>query len=218
MANQHIKNYNPHWVYILLVLLLYPNILVIACSKDDTPLFQEQRALVCAIIVNEKQTTDTLVFQLETDMMVGLLQKSENIRKMSTNEIWKSLDNMEPFVIDENTFLEIKAHDWAVRPSAYLDSIYNADSILGVLTECFFPVDGGLYMKCELNKDEAPIIWTDYHWAKHPGDHDFYAEISYVVYLLQKHHIYTEYDNFLNIRLLSNINIAIDPIIFERRE
>lgn len=215
MANQHTSN-NTYVFIFLLFLFLLPNTWLKACNTEENPLLQEQSVCACAIIVNEKDVTDTLIFQLEVDMIVSLLRKSEYIRKMSKSNILESLDNLTPFTIEEKTFREIKENDWGIHPSAYLDSIYSVDGINGIIADCFFPVDSVMYLKNDLNKDNNPIFWTDYLWEKHPGDHCF-NDKSYIVYLLQKHHIYTGYDNFINIRLLSNVNIVMDSVKYEPR-
>lgn len=216
MVNLRTNN-NSHLGCHLLLLFQFLILPIVSCPIGDNPLFQGHSVRACAIVINEKDTTDSLVFQLEIDMIISILYESENIRMMSERELLESIDNMNPFIIDEEIFLKLKSRDWAVHPSAYLDSIYGAAGINGVIAECFFPVDGVLYMKNRINKDGHPVVWTDYCWEMHPGDYDFYADANYIIFLLQKHHLYTRYTSFINTQLLSTIDVVVAPTEFELR-
>lgn len=208
---------NQHWEYLILLLFLFLVVPIIFGANDETVLFQNQSVCACAIVINEKEPTDTLIFQLEVDMLISLLCETESIRKMPTKEILESLDNLTPFIICEETFEEIKKQDWGLQPSSRLDSIYGADGINGVITDCFFSVDDVLYQKQLFNKEEHPVIWTDFIWEMRSGDHYFYADRNYVIFLLQKHHLYVKYDVFLNTILLSNVDLVVDTIEYELR-
>lgn len=214
MVHLH-TNHNLHFLGCLWLLLLFPTLPVMA---DTTKEILDQFTLACAIVINEKEPTDTLIFQLEAGMVISVLCESENNRKMSEEEMFESLDNLKPFVVDENTFLKLKnSSSWIVKPSSYLDSIYSVDGINGVIEECFFPVEGILYMKYQLNKEGLPVVWTDFIWEKYPGDYYFNVDDKYIIFLLQKHHLYTKYTPFINIILISNVDVVVVPINYELR-
>jgi len=207
------------FLYLLLTYLFLLFVPLMANTVEEVkPLFlQETSSIICAVVINERDTSDTLIFELEADMVLSLLYESGNVRQMDEIEVWYRLENLEPFTIAENIFQNIKEHGWSIQPSARLDSIYSIDGITGVIEECFYTVDGYLYMKSLMNKNNAPIVWMDFCWDKLPGDHTFYADCGYIVYLLQKHHLYTCYTTFLNIKIFSNINISIPSIEYESR-